>query len=73
MSLSPIRQRYLDVYPIRFTPHQPPLWFWLGFGLDYLDTISDAELKAKAMADYDRDKDELDDWRREIIKSLSTR
>jgi len=69
MSLTPIRQRYLDVYPLKFTRTiRPPFWFWHGFELD--DTISDADLKAKARADYEKDKDDLEDWRREIIESL---
>ena len=60
MSLSLIRQRYLDVYPLKFTPTiRPPFWFWIGLD-DLPDTISDANLKAKAMADYEEDKDALE-------------
>ena len=72
MSLSPIRQRYLDVYPLKFTKTiRPPLWFWLRFGLDCLTyTMSDADLKAKAMSDYERDKDDLEDSRRKVIESI---
>ena len=58
--MSLLRQRYLDVYPIKFTPTiQPPFWFWIG--IDTLpDTISDADLKVKAMADYEEDKGVLE-------------
>jgi len=66
MKLSPIHQRYLNVYPIKFTPTiRPPLWFWLG--IDNLANMSDAGLKARAMADYERDKEDLEDVRRELL------
>ena len=70
MKLSPIHQRYLDVYPIRFTKTiRPPLWFWLR--IDTLpDTISDSELKVRAMFYYDEDKDDLEDVRRELIEDI---
>jgi len=74
--MSLLRQRYLDVYPVKFTwPIRPPFWFWIS--LDGLpDTISDADLKARAMADYEEDKDALEVdasltlRRREVIESL---
>jgi len=70
MSLSPIRQRYLDVYPIKFTRTiRPPFWFWIGLD-DLPDTISDADLKAKALKDYEEDKDDLEDVRRELIEDI---
>ena len=70
MSLTPIHQRYLDVYPIKFTRTiRPPLWFW--YGLDGLtDNISDATLKARALKDYEEDKDDLEDSRRKIIEDI---
>ena len=74
MSLSPICQRYLAAYPIKFTTIRPPFWFWLG--IDTLpDTISDADLKAKAMADYEEDKGVLEfdaalTLKMEIIENL---
>ena len=72
MSLSPIRQRYLDDYPIKFTRTiRPPIWFWLGLGLCNLpDNISDADLKAKALKAYEVDKDELEDERRALIEDI---
>jgi len=68
--MSLLRQRYLAAYPIKFTPTiRPPFWFWIS--LDGLpDTISDADLMAKAMADYEEDKDALEDVRREIIEDI---
>ena len=70
--MTPLRQRYLDVYPIKFTTTiRPPIWFWLGLGLCNLpDNISDVDLKAKALKDYEVDKDELEDERREIIEDI---
>ena len=69
MSLSPIHQRYLDVYPIKFTRTiRPPLWFWIG--IDTLATMSDAALKARAFADYERNKEYLKGVRREIIEDI---
>jgi len=69
MSLSPIRQRYLDVYPLKFTSAiRPPLWFWIG--IENLATMSDACLKARAMADYERHKDYLKGVRRELIEDI---
>ena len=70
--MTPLRQRYLDVYPLKFTRTiRPPIWFWLGLGLCNLpDNISDADLKAKALKDYEVDKDELEDERREVIECL---
>jgi len=70
MSLSPIRQRYLDVYPLKFTPTiQPPFWFWSG--LDGLtDTTSDEDVIAKALADYEEDKGALKGVRRELIEDI---
>ena len=60
MSLTPIHQRYLDVYPIKFTKTiRPPFWFWIGIA-NIPDTISDADLKAKALKDYEKDKDALE-------------
>jgi len=69
MSLS-IRQRYLDVYPLKFTSAiRPPFWFWSG--LDGLtDTTSDEDVIAKALADYEEDKDDLEDSRRKIIEDI---
>ena len=74
--MKPLRKRYLDVYPIKFPPTiRPPFWFWIS--LDGLpDNISDADLKARAMADYEEDKDALEVdasltlRRREVIESL---
>ena len=69
MSLSPIRQRYLNVYPLKFTKTiRPPLWFWLG--IDNLANMSDAGLKARAMADHERNKEYLERVRREIIEDI---
>ena len=68
--MSLLRQRYLAAYPIKFTPTiRPPFWFWIGLN-DLTDTMSDNDIIARALADYEEDKDDLEDVRRELIEDI---